>query len=275
MLRQFLKDLFFSKVNYTQREASSLTTNKKLLNVGGNNKLIPIPHYYNGWQHDLLDFDKNLKPDVLCDARELSSLASSIYDSVYCSHNLEHYYDHDVERVLNGFLHILNDKGFVYIVVPDIKGVVETMIDKKLDIEDVLYTSPAGPITVKDVIYGWGLEIKKSHNDFFAHKTGFTQKSLNRALHLAGFKSILCIAKNLEIIAIAFKKQLDDSELPPLENNPAFYLANKYLQKGFTAEAEMGYRYLLDLYPDSVDIKAKLEFVSNLIRSTKEPEKTQ
>ncbi len=40
--------------------------------------------------------------------------------------------------------------------------------DENLDLEDVLYTSPAGPIMVLDVIYGYGVEIARSGHDFYA-----------------------------------------------------------------------------------------------------------
>lgn len=76
---------------------------RKVLNVGGNSKETPLPQKYAGWEHVILDIDPAVKPDVVCDARELSSLLCSTYDSVYCSHNLEHYYHHDVKKVLLGF----------------------------------------------------------------------------------------------------------------------------------------------------------------------------
>jgi predicted SAM-dependent methyltransferase len=77
--------------------------------VGGNSKEIQLPFLYDGWQHVLLDIDPDCTPDVLCDARNLSALSGAEYDSVYCSHNLEHYYHHDVRKVLSGFFHILKD----------------------------------------------------------------------------------------------------------------------------------------------------------------------
>jgi FkbM family methyltransferase len=82
---------------------------RRVLNVGGNSKEIQLPFLYDGWQHVLLDIDPDCTPDVLCDARNLSALSGAEYDSVYCSHNLEHYYHHDVRKVLSGFFHILKD----------------------------------------------------------------------------------------------------------------------------------------------------------------------
>ena len=178
---------------------------KTVLNVGGNNKSIPMPPQYAGYEHLLLDIDPKGSPDILCDARELTSLEAGQFDAIYCSHNLEHYYRHDVQKVLSGFLHVLKDDGFAQIRVPDINEVMRVTIQNDLDIDDMLYESAAGPITVLDVLYGYSAEIEQSGQDFFAHKTGFTPKSLLEALQRARFQKIYTAAGNLEIAALAFK----------------------------------------------------------------------
>lgn len=178
---------------------------KKVLNVGGSSKAIQLPPQYAEFEHLLLDIDPKGPHDIVCDARNLTILEAGQFDAVYCSHNLEHYYRHDVARVLAGFLHVLKDGGFAQIRVPDINEVMRVTIERGLDIEDVLYESPAGPIMVLDVLYGYGVEIERSGQDFFAHKTGFTQKSLLKALQRAGFSRIHNVVGNLEIIALAFK----------------------------------------------------------------------
>jgi SAM-dependent methyltransferase len=177
---------------------------RKVLNVGGNNKRIPLPRQYDEWEHVLLDIDPKGMPDVVCDARALTDLPGSTYDSVYCSHNLEHYYHHDAVKVLAGFTHILKPDGFAYITVPDMGELMRTVITNNLDIEDILYQSKIGPIKVKDVIYGYGVEIEHSGNDFYAHKTGFTQKSLISFLNNEGFPWVFSVAENMEIMAVAF-----------------------------------------------------------------------
>ena len=98
----------------------------RVLNVGGGSKEIPIPEHYEGWEHVLLDIDAARKPDVVCDARELSKLPAGLYDAVYCSHNLEHYWRHDVPRVLKGFAHVLGAHGFAEVAVPDVKASTST-----------------------------------------------------------------------------------------------------------------------------------------------------
>jgi ubiquinone/menaquinone biosynthesis C-methylase UbiE len=151
-------------------------------------------------------------PDIVCDARKLTTLDSQQFDAVYCSHNLEHYYHHDVAKVLAGFLHVLKNGGVAHIRVPDIGEVMRVSVEKNLDIEDVLYQSSLGPIMVMDVIYGYTVQIEQSGQDFFAHKTGFTQKSLLKALTLAGFTHLFRIlgeAQSLEINVLAFKGEPD------------------------------------------------------------------
>jgi SAM-dependent methyltransferase len=181
----------------------------RVLNVGGNSKEIPLPPYYGNWRHDLLDIDPKGKPDVVCDARELSTLAASQYDAVYCSHNLEHYYKHDGPKVLKGFLHVLKPDGFAEIRVPDMHSLMKQVIESNLDIEDILYQAPGGPISVCDVIYGWAKEIETSGQDFYAHKTGFTARSLRALLLRAGFSSVYVFVTEeiMEVKAFAFKRE--------------------------------------------------------------------
>ena len=179
---------------------------RKVLNVGGNSKAIPIPACFSGWQHDLLDIDPRGNPDLLCDARELAQTPSRVYDAVYCSHNLEHYYQHDAIRVLTGFRMILKKDGFAFICVPDLLAVMKETLEKGLDIEDVLYESPSGPIRVHDVLYGYRMEMEASGNDFYAHKCGFTKVSLTTMLVANGFPHVFTAEENLSLVAIAFKQ---------------------------------------------------------------------
>jgi predicted SAM-dependent methyltransferase len=191
----------------------------RVLNVGGGNKEIPIPACYCNWRHDLLDIDPKGKPDVVCDARELHTLAASQYDAVYCSHNLEHYYKHDGVKVLKGFLHVLKPDGFAEIRVPDLNSVMKRVVESNLDIEDVLYESPSGPISACDVLYGWAKQIESSGVDFYAHKTGFTIDSLRALLHRSGFPNVYMFVNEdgFELRAVAFKKEPTSAQRDLLE----------------------------------------------------------
>lgn len=185
-----------------------------VLNVGGSSKGIRIPAHYSGWRHLLLDIDPRSGADFVCDARELLAQPPAQFDAVYCSHNLEHYYRHDAVRVLRGFLHVLKTDGFAEIRVPDIRLVMQAMLDKALDIDDVLYQSGVGPILVRDVIYGWHVEIERTGQDFFAHKTGFTARSLTAILKYAGFAQVVSVPAIgvYEARAFAFKREPTETQ---------------------------------------------------------------
>lgn len=190
-----------------------------VLNVGGATKDIALPAHYKGWRHLLLDIDPRGGADIVCDARELITTLPHQFDAVYCSHNLEHYFPHDSERVLRGFAHILKPDGFAEIRVPDIAAVMRAMVERGLDIDDVLYQSDVGPILVRDVIYGWHVEIERSGQDFYAHKTGFTARSLTAALHRTGFPHVALVTPIgvHEVRAFAFKQEPTVARLSALD----------------------------------------------------------
>ena len=205
MLGSILKDLI--RPNPKTGVASS--GQRRVLNVGGGSKSIRIPTHYDGWEHVLLDIDRRGGANIVCDARKLASMPAGQFDAVYCSHNLEHYYPHDTARVLQGFLHVLKADGFAEIKVPDIQAVVQKLVQSGMDIDDVLYQSAIGPITLHDVLFGYGKEIEESGQDYFAHKRGFTPKSLQRALEGMGFAATFVFAapEAFEVRAIAFKSE--------------------------------------------------------------------
>jgi hypothetical protein len=203
LLGNFIKDIFQKK-----NEIETDVAKPKVLNVGGGSKSTPIPSYFTGWQHDLLDVDPRGAPDILCDARKLDTLQGGAYDAVYCSHNLEHYYRHHGLQVVRGFWHMLKANGFVEVRVPDIAQVIQLLADRSLDIDQTLYESGMGPISAHDVIYGLQNEIESSGNDFYAHKTGFTPASLEKLLVDGGFKNIVVKSdEHLAVHALAFKSE--------------------------------------------------------------------
>jgi len=205
MLMTLLKDIFSPAQEATDKIEPGP---KSVLNVGGGSKATPIPDYFAGWRHDLLDIDPRGKPDIVCDARELTRLPAAAYDAIYCSHNLEHYYRHDGLKVLQGFVHVLKDTGFAEIRVPDIAKVIAVLHEHQRELDDVLYQSSAGPISAHDVVYGLQSEIEQSGQDFYAHKTGFTPKSLTSFLQQAGFHKIFLAADAfLAVHALAFKAE--------------------------------------------------------------------
>jgi hypothetical protein len=208
MLLSIIKDIISTPKAPQIRPVERKPGVKSVLNVGGGSKFTPISEYFDGWQHDLLDIDSRGAPDLVCDARELETLQGGIYDAIYCSHNLEHYYRHDGLTVVRGFHHMLNETGFAEIRVPDIAQVIAAVYEQKMELDDVLYQSAAGPITAHDVIYGLQSEIENSGQDFYAHKTGFTPKSLIKILTDGGFSKVFVTTNiSLAVHALAFKTE--------------------------------------------------------------------
>jgi SAM-dependent methyltransferase len=186
---------------------------KRLLNVGGGSKSIAIPPQYAGFEQVLLDIDPAGSPDIVLDGRRLTELPAEQFDAVYCSHNLEHYFRHDVPRVLGGFFHVLKPGGFAQICVPDLLDLMRRVVQGNLDLEETLSMSSSGPVAPLDVIYGLGARIEASGVDFFAHKTGFTSQTLTRAVEKVGFFPNYAQVSDLEIKLLAFKGTPDQEYL--------------------------------------------------------------
>jgi ubiquinone/menaquinone biosynthesis C-methylase UbiE len=128
-------------------------------------------------------------PDVCLDARAMEELPESTYDAVYCSHNLEHFYAHEVPTILSGFRHVLKPSGTVEVIVPNLTECMRAMLTNNLDIMDVWYRAGTAAVTFHDVLYGWNHAMSQG-NLYYAHKCGFTALSLYQALERAQFTDI-------------------------------------------------------------------------------------
>lgn len=185
---------------------------KCVLNVGGG--VTEVPARYASWKQILLDINPAIKPDICCDALEMSALPAATYDAVYCSHTVEHFYRHDVQRLLRGFLHVLKPGGFSDIAVPNLTYLIEQVRGRDLD--DVWYESKAGPITFHDVLYGFGRAMEGG-NLYYAHKCGFTAASLRKELFAAGFIYVAMMEQNTNLQAFAFLDKPKPHQLRMLE----------------------------------------------------------
>lgn len=161
----------------------------RVLDVGGGDKARDFPPEFEGWEHVVLDINPGPGVGLVMDARNLTALAPSQFDAVYCSHNLEHYYLHEVPAVLAGVRHVMKPDAFIEIRVPDMMAVFLRVIVNDLDIESAMCESPAGVITAHDIVYGWGKALAQG-NLAYAHRCGFSRRSLERALCGAGFHGV-------------------------------------------------------------------------------------
>lgn len=124
-----------------------------------------------------LDIDEQHCPDVVASISDMGDIGT--FGAVYCSHCLEHLPAHEVGKALREFLRVLEQDGTAVVIVPDLDGIRPD--------DQVVYESPSGPITGRDMYYGYGRVLEAM--PYMAHKTGFVKETLEAALLEAGFRA--------------------------------------------------------------------------------------
>jgi len=170
-----------------------------------------LPALFADWREVRIDADPGVAPDILADVTDLSAIESGSVDAVFSSHCLEHLYLHQVGTAIAEAHRILTDDGFLCLIVPDLQSVAEYIVTDRL--HEVVYQSPAGPVTAHDMIYGFSPYLAKGHNGM-AHRCGFTPTLLLRNLQTAPFAEIVMKRRaNQELAAVACKRPpADDAE---------------------------------------------------------------
>jgi len=163
---------------------------KTVLNVGCRYPLRQKLHrHFQGaeWREIRLDLDPAVGPDILCSITDMSPVAADSADAIWSSHNLEHLQRHEVPLALAEFLRVLKPHGFLLLTLPDLQQVARLVVEDRL--EDSAYISQSGPITPLDMIFGHTASLARG-NQFMAHRTGFTVRSLHKLLIEAGFVEV-------------------------------------------------------------------------------------
>jgi SAM-dependent methyltransferase len=158
----------------------------------------PLPNYgFGDCEEVRLDIDANMNPDIVASITDMGDIGT--FGAVYCSHALEHLYPHDVPKALAEFKRVLNPGGYVLLFVPDLEDARPTT--------DVLYESPAGPITGLDLFYGHAGLVAAM--PYMAHHCGFTADTLLRVFVEAGFDQVVTqrIPYCCNLMAVAKVKQ--------------------------------------------------------------------
>lgn len=195
-----------AKNKANKKTSSANKTNvdlKKLLHVGCNRNQSPIPVDFKEYKEVRLDIDKEVEPDIVADIKDMKNVEDSSHDAVFSSHNIEHLYLHEVPQALSEFARVLKGGGQLIITMPDVQRVAEHVAQGNID-DQPLFNSPMGPIFAIDILYGHTGKISKG-NQFWAHRTGFTAKSLGAKLVAAGFFDILIVREGYNLWARAYK----------------------------------------------------------------------
>jgi SAM-dependent methyltransferase len=196
-------------VSSTAGQTKSL---KRVLNAGSGSyaarKIHPV-FARDVWQEIRIDIDPRAKPDMVASITDLrSSFVPQSFDAIWSSHTLEHLYAHEVPSALAEFKRVLKRDGFALITSPDLEAVASLIVDHGLD--HVAYTSPIGPITPLDMLFGHSDSIASGHL-YMAHKTGFTCASLGRHFVDAGFPIVLVKQERLDLWALGLMQEADQA----------------------------------------------------------------
>lgn len=162
---------------------------KTVLHVGCGRQ--PLPEWLAGLEEVRLDIDPDVQPDIVASMTDMGDIGP--FDAVYTLHTLEHLYPQDVPTALGEIKRVLKPGGFAMIVVPDLEDVRPT--------EDVVYVSPAGPVSGLDMYYGMAGLIAES--PYMAHHCGFVQETLQQVIDAAGFKASNVTRDRFNLLAAA------------------------------------------------------------------------
>ena len=168
---------------------------------------------FSDWKELRFDIDESVLPDLVGTMTDMSSVASASVNAVFSSHNIEHLYPHEVPKALAEFVRVLSDDGFAVITCPDIQSVCALIAQDKLT--EPAYTSPAGPISPLDILYGHRASMAQG-NLYMAHRCGFTERVLTGTLKTAGFASVASLKRGapfFDLWALASKSPRSEEEI--------------------------------------------------------------
>jgi SAM-dependent methyltransferase len=190
------------------------TTTKRVLNAGSGPRSARKLHavfMQEPWLEIRIDIDPQSEPDIVASITDMRSTCAPLsFDAIWASHTLEHLFAHEVSLALAEFKRILRPDGFVLVTSPDLEAVAALILDGGLD--HITYTSPAGPITPLDMLFGHSASIARGQS-YMAHKTGFTCASLGERFANAGFPTTLVKRHGLDLWALGLMQEADQASI--------------------------------------------------------------
>jgi ubiquinone/menaquinone biosynthesis C-methylase UbiE len=168
------------------------------------------------WTELRLDIDADVQPDIIGTMTDMSAVADASVDAIFSSHNIEHLYPHEVGPALAEFIRVLRPDGFLVVTCPDLQEVCRLVAEDKL--LEPAYTSPAGPITPLDILYGHRPPMARG-NLYMSHRCGFSEKVLIGTLRSCGFKTVASKRRAhpyYDLYAVATKSDLQEADLRTL-----------------------------------------------------------
>ena len=165
------------------------------------------------WAEIRLDIDPQARPDIVGSMTDMAAVADASCDAVFSSHNIEHLNAHEVPLALGEFLRVLKPGGYAVITCPDLQSICALVAQDRL--LQPAYTSPAGPISPLDMLYGLRSALARG-NHFMAHRCGFTASVLSSTLRNSGFAATATArrpAPFFDLWAVAAKLPAQEAQL--------------------------------------------------------------
>jgi len=186
-------------------EEPTQTRRKLLVNLGSGPKTQSrLPAMFADWREFRVDVDPGAVPDLVADITDLSAINHATVDPVWPAHCIQHLSLHLVGKALTEVHRSLADDGFLCLIVPDLQAMASYLVNDRL--LDIIYQSPAGPVTAHDVIFGFGGALARGHMNM-AHHCGFTAGVMLEKLKEVQFAEIVLRRRsNLELAALACKR---------------------------------------------------------------------
>jgi predicted SAM-dependent methyltransferase len=153
------------------------TQNLVKLNLGCGDK--HLPGYLNV---DIVESRRGLRPDVICDIRDLKPFDGASVDEVLAVHVIEHVHRWEVEGVLVEWARVLKSGGKIVLETPNLISACKALLE-----DPIKGARPGqeGQMTM------WPLYGDPSWKDeHMMHKWLYTPRSLAEVLHKVGFTQI-------------------------------------------------------------------------------------
>ena len=164
--KKYIDMRWASRLPHMKNKKVELTDTRKV-NLGCG------PYHFDGY----LNVDINEPADIVMDIRKLDFEEGAV-EEINCSHVLEHFPEHEVLGVLQEMYRVLANKGVLKLEVPDLEYCVREWLN-----------------TPEDDSRKWEFYLMRifgnQFNEYEYHKTGFTEKRIERLLTAVGFKNIV------------------------------------------------------------------------------------
>ena len=190
---------------------------RRILNAGSGPAKGPVHPAFEPsvWREVRIDIEPRAAPDLVGSVADMRGLVEDAsFNAVWCSHCIEHLHDHEALPALSEFKRVLNDEGFAIVSCPNLESVAKLVVSE--DVESVAYLSPAGPVRLLDMIFGFSPSIEAG-NGPMAHHTGFTVGRLGRLAVKAGFAEARVLeGENYDLWAALLMPKADVAALASL-----------------------------------------------------------